>query len=129
MIATGSSAQEKKAFTLNDVIPGGSNYYNLVPKSLPGLQWWGDVCVRADIENIKKIDSKSGKETIIVTLEEVNKALTNSEMPYKLTGHINPLRTLMNASLPWSDRNVITFSQYDDGTPGQIYMVWYDFEK
>ena len=54
MIATASSAQEKKAFTLNDVIPGGSNYYNLVPKSLPGLQWWGDVCVRADIENIKK---------------------------------------------------------------------------
>ena len=40
MIATGSSAQEKKAFTLNDVMPGGSNYYNLVPKSLPGLQWW-----------------------------------------------------------------------------------------
>lgn len=129
MIATGSSAQEKKAFTLNDVIPGGSNYYNLVPKSLPGLQWWGDVCVRADIENIKKIDSKSGKETIIVTLEEVNKALTNSEMPYKLTGHIKPLRTLMYASLPWSDRNVITFTQYDDCTPGQKYMVWYDFDK
>jgi dipeptidyl-peptidase-4 len=129
MIATVSSAQEKKAFSLNDVIPGGSNYYNLVPKSLPGLQWWGDVCVRADIENIKKIDSKSGKETIIVTLEEVNKALTNSEMPYKLTGHIKPLRTLMYASLPWSDRNVITFTQYDDCTPGQKYMVWYDFDK
>ena len=29
-------AQEKKSFTLEDVIPGGSNYYNLVPKSLPG---------------------------------------------------------------------------------------------
>lgn len=100
-----------------------------MPKSLPGLQWWGDVCVRADIENIKKIDSKSGKETIIVTLEEVNKALTNSEMPYKLTGHIKPLRTLMYASLPWSDRNVITFTQYDDCTPGQKYMVWYDFDK
>lgn len=129
MIATISSAQEKKTFTLNDVIPGGDNYFNLVPKSMPGLQWWGDICVRIDIENIKKIDTKSGKESILVTLEEVNEALKNGEMPYKLTGHIKPLRTLMAASLPWGDRNVITFTQYDDRTPGQKYMIWYDFSK
>lgn len=129
MIATISSAQEKKTFTLNDVIPGGDNYFNLVPKSMPGLQWWGDICVRTDIENIKKIDTKSGKESILVTLEEVNKALKNGKMPYKLTGHIKPLRTLMAASLPWGDRNVITFTQYDDRTPGQKYMIWYDFSK
>lgn len=129
MIATISSAQEKKTFTLNDVIPGGDNYFNLVPKSMPGLQWWGDICVRTDIENIKKIDTKSGKESILVTLEEVNEALKNGEMPYKLTGHIKPLRTLMAASLPWGDRNVITFTQYDDRTPGQKYMIWYDFNK
>lgn len=129
MIATISSAQEKKTFTLNDVIPGGDNYFNLVPKSMPGLQWWGDICVRTDIENIKKIDTKSGKESILVTLEEVNEALKNGEMPYKLTGHIKPLRTLMAASLPWGDRNVITFTQYDDRTPGQKYMIWYDFSK
>lgn len=129
MIATISSAQEKKTFTLNDVIPGGDNYFNLVPKSMPGLQWWGDICVRTDIENIKKIDTKSGKESILVTLEEVNEALKNGEMPYKLTGHIKPLRTLMAASLPWGDRNVITFTQYDDRTPGQKYMIWYDLSK
>lgn len=129
MIATISSAQEKKTFTLNDVIPGGDNYFNLVPKSMPGLQWWGDIYVRTDIENIKKIDTKSGKESILVTLEEVNEALKNGEMPYKLTGHIKPLRTLMAASLPWGDRNVITFTQYDDRTPGQKYMIWYDFSK
>jgi dipeptidyl-peptidase-4 len=129
MIATISSAQEKKTFTLNDVIPGGDNYFNLVPKSMPGLQWWGDICVRTDIENIKKIDTKSGKESILVTLEEVNEALKNGEMPYKLTGHIKPLRTLMAASLPWGDRNVITFTQYDDRTPGQKNMIWYDFSK
>lgn len=129
MIATISSAQEKKTFTLNDVIPGGDNYFNLVPKSMPGLQWWGDICVRTDIENIKKIDTKSGKESILVTLEEVNEALKNGEMPYKLTGHIKPLRTLMAASLPWGDRNVITFTQYDDRTPRQKYMIWYDFSK
>ena len=124
-----SSSQEKMTFSLIDVIPGGDNYFNLVPKSMPGLQWWGDICVRTDIENIKKIDTKSGKESILVTLEEVNEALKNGEMPYKLTGHIKPLRTLMAASLPWGDRNVITFTQYDDRTPGQKYMIWYDFSK
>lgn len=77
----------------------------------------------------QKIDTKSGKESILVTLEEVNEALKNGEMPYKLTGHIKPLRTLMAASLPWGDRNVITFTQYDDRTPGQKYMIWYDFSK
>ena len=87
------------------------------------------MCVRTDIENIKKIDTKSGKESILVTLEEVNEALKNGKMPYKLTGHIKPLRTLMAASLPWGDRNVITFTQYDDRTPGQKYMIWYDFSK
>ena len=30
-------AQEKKAdYTLEDVIPGGNNYFNLMPKNIPG---------------------------------------------------------------------------------------------
>lgn len=32
MTATASFAQEKKSYTLEDVIPGGNNYFNLVPK-------------------------------------------------------------------------------------------------
>ena len=71
------SAQEKKAFTLNDVIPGGSNYFNLTPKNMPGLQWWEDVCVRADVEDIERINNRTGEESVIVTLEEVNDALQN----------------------------------------------------
>lgn len=37
MMSMSLLAQEKKAFTLEDVIPGGSNYYNLVPKNMSGL--------------------------------------------------------------------------------------------
>ena len=129
MIATISSAQEKKTFTLNDVIPGGDNYFNLVPKSMLGLQWWGDICVRTDIENIKKIDTKSGKESILVTLEEVNEALKNGEMHYKLTSHNKPHRTLMAYLLHWGDRNLITFTQYADSNPGQMHMICNDFSR
>lgn len=120
MTATASFAQEKKFYTLEDVIPGGNNYFNLVPKNIPGLQWWGDVCVRTDVENIVTINVRNGKETVLVTLDEVNEALLNGEKPFQPTQELKQLRTLMGASLPWGDQKVITFRQGN-------YMVWYDF--
>ena len=120
MTATASFAQEKKSYTLEDVIPGGNNYFNLAPKNIPGLQWWGDVCVRTDVENIVTINVRNGKETVLVTLDEVNEALLNREKPFQPTQELKQLRTLMGASLPWGDQKVITFRQGN-------YMVWYDF--
>ncbi len=120
MTATASFAQEKESYTLEDVIPGGNNYFNLVPKNIPGLQWWGDVCVRTDVENIVTINVRNGKETVLVTLDEVNEALLNGEKPFQPTQELKQLRTLMGASLPWGDQKVITFRQGN-------YMVWYDF--
>ena len=120
MTATASFAQEKKSYTLEDVIPGGNNYFNLVPKNIPGLQWVGDVCVRTDVENIVTINVRNGKETVLVTLDEVNEALLNGEKPFQPTQELKQLRTLMGASLPWGDQKVITFRQGN-------YMVWYDF--
>lgn len=120
MTATASFAQEKKSYTLEDVIPGGNNYFNLVPKNIPGLQWWGDVCVRTDVENIVTINVRNGKETVLVTLDEVNEALFNGEKPFQPTQELKQLRTLMGASLPWGDQKVITFRQGN-------YMIWYDF--
>lgn len=120
MTATASFAQEKKSYTLEDVIPGGNNYFNLVPKNIPGLQWWGDVCVRTDVENIVTINVRNGKETVLVTLDEVNEVLLNGEKPFQPTKELKQLRTLMGASLPWGDQKVITFRQGN-------YMIWYDF--
>lgn len=120
MTATASFAQEKKSYTLEDVIPGGNNYFNLVPKNIPGMQWWGDVCVRTDVENIVTINIRNGKETVLVTLDEVNEALLNGEKPFQPTQELKQLRTLMGASLPWGDQKVITFRQGN-------YMIWYDF--
>lgn len=120
MTATASFAQEKKSYTLEDVIPGGNNYFNLVPKNIPGMQWWGDVCVRTDVENIVTINVRNGKETVLVTLDEVNEALLNGEKPFQPTQELKQLRTLMGASLPWGNQKVITFRQGN-------YMIWYDF--
>ncbi len=123
-------AQEKKSYTLEDVIPGGSNYANLRPENITGLQWWGDVCIRTDIEHIYKIDLKNGKETTLVTLDEVNDALQNGEKPYAFEFKFKPLRTLAAASMPWGNRNVVVFlNKAETGESGEHYMCWYDFSQ
>lgn len=116
------SAQEKKAFTLEDVIPGGSNYFNLVPENIPGLGWWGDICIQAGVDEVKTIDVKNGKEKILFTLNEVNETIKNGDKPYKLTHELKPLHNLMAVQLPWADKTIALFRQSN-------YMMWYDFAE
>lgn len=116
------SAQEKKAFTLEDVIPGGSNYFNLVPENIPGLGWWGDICIQAGVDEVKTIDVKNGTEKILFTLNEVNETIKNGDKPYKLTHELKPLHSLMAVQLPWADKTIALFRQSN-------YMMWYDFAE
>lgn len=116
MAASTLTAQEKKTYTLEDVIPGGNNYFNLIPKNMSGLQWWGDVCVRTEVEEIQTINLKNGKVSTLVTLTEVNKALQQDEK----TKEFKPLRTLASASLPYADRKEIVFQH-------NHCMIGYDF--
>ena len=115
---TGILAQEKISFTLQDVIPGGDNYFNLIPKRMSGLKWWGDICIRTGVEEIVSIDTKNGKEKTIITLEEINSALQADEK----TKGIKQLRSLMGASMPWGDEKEILLSH--DGN-----IIVYDFEN
>ena len=116
------SAQEKKSFTLEDVTPGGNNYFNLTPKNIPGLQWWGDTFVKADVESIVAV--KNGKEETIVTLEEINDALAKVPMPIgsevQSQVELKPVRNLMNASLPYGDKNIVLIRE-------RLYVMEYDF--
>lgn len=116
MAASTMTAQEKKAYTLEDVIPGGSNYFNLVPKNMSGLQWWGDVCVRTDVEALLTINLKNGKTSTLVTLTEINEALQKNES----TKTLKPLRTLASASLPYADRKEVVFQH-------NHHLLGYDF--
>lgn len=78
---------------------GGNNYYNLLPQNLYGLQWWGDVCINADIEEVKTIQPANGKENVLITLQEVNELLANKEL-----GKINHFR---NASFPYAEKMML----------------------
>lgn len=107
------SAQEKKAFTLEDVIPGGSNYANLTPQNLPGLKWWGDVCMNAEVEAVKSIQPVTGKEQVVFTLEEVNEVLE--------AARVGKLRHLYNVTFPYADKQVLASTS--------THRVLVDWEK
>ena len=114
-----TTAQEKKHFTLDDLIPGGSNYYNCSIKNLPGVQWWGDTCIRPDVEEVKAVDPKTGKERTLFTLEEINAALSATTLP---KGEKAPtLYHFYNCSFPYADEPILL-------VPSTLYYICVDFE-
>ena len=66
-------AQEQKAPTLHDLIPGGETYR--YTENIYGLQWWGDTCIKPETDEVKAIDPKTGKESVLFTREALNQAL------------------------------------------------------
>ena len=43
-----------KQFTLDDLMWGGSNYWNLQPKNLY-TAWWGDNLMQLEVEEVKQL--------------------------------------------------------------------------
>ena len=80
MATSAMMAQDKKSFTLEDLMPGGNNYYNLQPKNIQGLSWWGDMVLKREIEELKAMNPANGKEICLVTLQEVNDLLASKEL-------------------------------------------------
>lgn len=92
-------AQEKKNFTLEDLMPGGNNYFNLQPQNIHGLTWWGDLCIKPEIQEVKTINPRTGIESTLFTLEALNQALEDAG--------INKVHALYNLSYPWADRTEV----------------------
>ena len=92
-------AQEKKNFTLEDLMPGGNNYFNLQPQNIHGLTWWGDLCIKPEMQEVKTINPRTGIESTLFTLEALNQALEDAG--------INKVHALYNLSYPWTDRTEV----------------------
>ena len=91
---------QKKLFTLEDLNFGGSNYRNLLPGN-KWLTWWGDELIRTDVEECYVIDKKTGKETLLFTLDDINKWAGSNEEENRYVRH------LMNADFPYADQPVV----------------------
>jgi len=85
-------AKIKKTFTLDDLIPGGSTYFQHSYPENRYLTWWGDQLVRLDMEETFLVDKNTGKETSLFNLEQLN---THS------------LRHLYDVSFPYPDQHIV----------------------
>ncbi len=94
------TAQDKKLFTLEDLNFGGNNYRNLQPEN-KWLTWWGDQLIRTDVEECFLIDKKSGKETRLFTLDDINRWAESNEAENRYVRH------LMNATFPYPDQPIV----------------------
>lgn len=96
MVSSAIWAQDKKSFTLEDLMPGGNSYANLLPENKYGLKWWGDICIDAGTEDVKAINPSNGKETVLVTLQEVNDLLESN--------NLGKAKRLQNATFPYAEK-------------------------
>lgn len=96
MVSAAAFAQTKKSFTLEDLLPGGKNFYNLLPQNNHGLTWWNNRLMDCDVDDIKTIDPKDGKETIFITVDEVNRILE--------TAGLDKTHQLHYASFPYTKK-------------------------
>ncbi len=94
-------AQEKKPFTLHDLIPGGETYRQCTPINA-WYTWWGDQCVMLDVDTLNLLKPGSKKPaTVLLELSQVNKWL-------EAVGK-KPVHSLQNVSFPYADKPLVLF--------------------
>ena len=50
---------QKRLFTINDVIPGGSTYYQASMPETEYLTWWGDACIKLDMSHCQQVGTEN----------------------------------------------------------------------
>ena len=100
----------KKQFTLNDLLGGGSTYWNLQPKYMFST-WWGEVPVELSVDKAVKISPNGQRSEILFNMEALNDILGE-----KL------VRTCSNAEFPYPSQPVVKIQ-----TAKEIILI--DFEQ
>ena len=88
----------QKLFTLEDLNFGGTNFHNLRPENI-FLTWWGDQLIQTDVEECYTIDTKTGKKTLLFTLDDINKWAGSDDSHY--------VRQLTNATFPYPNEKLV----------------------
>jgi len=103
---------QKLTPTLNDLIPGGATYR--FAENLYGVQWWGDSCIRPDLDSLFMVDTRTGKESLLITRAKINTTLE--------ANNLSKLSHLYTVSFPWADQDEILL------VLGSKYVV-YNFKE
>jgi len=112
-------AQTKKHFTLDDLLSGGSNFWNLQPENIY-TEWWGDRLLETDLEEVRALTDSRGRATErkpLLTLDAVNRAAEAAAL--------GKVHSLYYARFPYPDRpeawlSTATHDLLYDWTTGRI---------
>lgn len=110
LLSVNVMAQNAKLPTLDELIPGGKSFKTA--QTIPGLKWWGDLCIKPEGTNLYAINPKNGKESVLLTLDQLNAGL-------KKAGEVE-VKDLKFLSFPWNEKLVLIPSK-------DAYLI-YDFE-
>ena len=118
LAATSMMAQTtKKSFTLDDLLGGGSTFWNLQPKYMFST-WWGEVPVELTVEEAKRVKNEGVKS------EKSNKddiSLFNADDLNAILGE-KLVRSCTNLTFPYADQPIVKVQ-----TPKEIILL--DFQK
>lgn len=95
---------QKRLFTIDDLIPGGSTYYQASVPETQYLTWWGDICIELGMDKCQKVDiqqKNTEKDSAFstLTLENINTILSANGR--KTIDH------LYNASFPYTEKTYV----------------------
>lgn len=117
----------KRLFTLDDLIPGGSTYYQHSYTPTLYLTWWGEECVNRDLDRCTIIDKQTGEETPMFNLADINRCISPEKAPYLyLVEFPYPEQTLVLVTttnkrflVDWKENKVVWQQNIESGASGE----------
>jgi len=117
----------KRLFTLDDLIPGGSTYYQHSYTPTLYLTWWGEECVNRDLDFCSTIDKQTGEETQLFTLDEINRCIAPEkanylylvEFPYPEQTLVLVTTTKKRVLVDWKAEKVVWQQNIESGASGE----------
>lgn len=114
-----------KSFTLEDLNFGGNNYRNMVAKNR-WCTWWGDELVRQDTDACYLVNKKTGKETKLFGINDINQyigntkdikvhALYNAEFPYAGKSIVKVSNGSKTFYVDWKKKKCVSEVEFEDG--------------
>ncbi len=104
LIGTTAMAQSKKAFSLEDLMWGGTNYANIMPRYY-GTAFWGESLLKLDVDDVSTLADAKGrktKSTQLFTSTDVNAAID--------TAAVGKVYNLLYAEFPYAQQPQVLLS-------------------
>lgn len=104
LFGTTIMGQSKKSFTLEDLMWGGNNYANIMPKYY-GTAFWGDCLLKLDVDEVTTLANEKGqkeKPTVLFTTNQLNAAID--------TAQVGKVYSLLYARFPYADKTQVFIS-------------------